>query len=193
MIEPFNDKAFLHGTGTYDYSLMYEYIYNNYVIPYFRIYETRNSKPLLLMYNGDNLTDTGYFPRDERFSYLVVGMATYCDVIFHHLTPVGSALPQPYKRSCSIAPRYDDSRLGRSWSNYIVDAHYDERIYQRQWDKLSNWLNSGFDALDYVFLCTWNDYSERAQIEPHFDATSFLNDPYYIFDLTKQNLKRLRS
>jgi hypothetical protein len=190
MIEPFNDTNFFNGTGEYDYSHMYNYVWNNFANKYPHLYEKRENKPVLFMYNGDNLTDQGKnWKSDARFSYLVVGMAPYTDIVFHHLTDVynGSI---PHGRSYSIAPRYDDSILNRFWSNHTIDFDYSENRYIGQWDEVLNWAKNG--KLEYVMLCTWNDYSERTQIEPHHDRDAFTSDPYYLFNITKEYVSKLK-
>jgi hypothetical protein len=190
MIEPFNDTKFFSGTGEYNYDYMYNYVWDNFANKYPHLYEKRESKPVLFVYNGDNLTDQGKdWKSDARFNYLAVGMAPYADIVFHHLTSVynGSVPHGPYY---SIAPRYDDTRLNRSWSNYTIDPDYSENAYIEQWEKVLAWARNG--KLEYVMLCTWNDYSERTQIEPHYDKDAFTSDPYYLFNITKDYVSKLK-
>jgi hypothetical protein len=41
------------------------------------------------------------------------------------------------------------------------------------------------EEINIVLITSWNEYHERTEIEPHYDATANV-DPYYIYKLTKQ-------
>jgi len=85
----------------------------------------------------------------------------------------------------TIEPRYDDSRLGNG-RNTKNDPDFSEGEYQKQWDVAKAWIEAG--KCKIVLIGTWNDYTERTQVEPCFDATSFTPYPFYLLDITRANI-----
>jgi hypothetical protein len=91
----------------------------------------------------------------------------------------------------TVEPRYDDSRLGLDpysgeVRNTTDDPDYSRGQYQAQWDIANDWIKNG--QCHIVLIGTWNDYTERTQIEPCFDSTSFAEDPFYLLNITRANV-----
>lgn len=47
-------------------------------------------------------------------------------------------------------------------------------------------------AIDVITIASWNEYAERSNIEPHIDATALNKDPYYLFNLTKYYIAKIK-
>lgn len=184
MIEPFNE------TGTYNYTEIYNYIYNEYVAAYPQIYMKLYGKPLLCLYNAENLTKNGKMPLDNRFEIRIVGHESYANWLFY-----GSYEMKSWENELvmdgqiSVMPRYDDTHFRSPGAQ--KDPTYKEGYYDQQWSKVLKLAREG--KVNYVTIATWNEYHERTQIEPCWDKTSYKkNDPFYIFKKTKDYIKQLK-
>lgn len=71
MVEPFSIN-----NSTYNYSEIYNHIYENFVEPYSSFFYN-DSKPVICFFNNQNLTDNGTIPLDERFNTITVGQQNY--------------------------------------------------------------------------------------------------------------------
>jgi hypothetical protein len=97
-------------------------------------------------------------------------------------------------------PRYDESRLdphnktGNPPRNIICDPRLDGSaegnetpldgipLYDKQWKDVI----SHKKELKLVAIATWNDFTERTQIEPCNDSTSaYKDDPFFLLNRTK--------
>jgi hypothetical protein len=120
--------------------------------------------------------------------------------------------PFPLKNgSMCVLPRYDETRLdpnnetgyeGRMNRTICCDPRLDgsvERnesppgnvsLYDQQWSKVLS--NASAGNLDYVLIGTWNDFTERTQIEPCYDLTStYIGNTTYLLDRTKYWINQL--
>jgi hypothetical protein len=97
-------------------------------------------------------------------------------------------------------PRYDETRLdptgikgkirnrcadqclnGSGWENV---EPLNEPSYDYQWKEVLS--NASAGKIKYVGIATWNDFTERTQIEPCYDLTSaYLGNTTYLLDRTR--------
>lgn len=188
-VEPINES------GVYDFTAIKDYIYQNFVAPYPSIYMKLDGKPLLTWMQGGNMTNPqenqNTIHSDSRYTNRIIGDMPYADWYWwfpnnekpDQKEPLLS--PEDGGETC-ILPRYDDSRLGAG-RNTTDDPDYSEGLYQNEWNVANAWIKKG--QCDIVLIGTWNDYTERTQIEPCFDATSFAPYPFYLLDITRGNIQ----
>lgn len=195
-VEPINES------GTYDFPLIMDYIYNTYVEPYRSIYMTLDDKPLLTWMQGGTMTNPQAnqiaIHNDSRFESRIIGDMDYVDWYWWFPNNEHPEQHDPKLETrldggeTTIEPRYDDSRLGLDpfsgeVRNTTDDPDYSEGQYQVQWDIANDWIKKG--QCHIILIGTWNDYTERTQIEPCFDSTSkFSDNPFYLLKITRQNI-----
>ncbi|HUW47586.1 MAG TPA: hypothetical protein VMW36_02445 [Patescibacteria group bacterium] len=163
MVEDFNQS------GTYDFSAIYDYIYDNYATQYGNEFFDLNGKPLVCWWNSD-MTNTSEsrqrIGNDSRFAARIIGHHDYVDWYAWRPCSVDDenypiTLPKLSKDGFTcIEPRYDDSHIGRSST---FDDDYSEGVYDRQW----TWALKQGSNLNIIAIYSWNEYHERSQIEPH--------------------------
>jgi hypothetical protein len=195
MIEPYNETE-----DGYNYSQLYDHVYDAFVSPYptvyyqyghYDAYGTYFYKPLLLFYNGAYLTPNE-FPKDDRFTILVVGHSDYANWIYEDVRKTYADYPWPNEpipreRQVSILPRFDDYYV-RS-PNYTIDSKL-EWLYDSQWKRALDYAQKG--KVNLVTIVSWNEYPERTAIEPHYDSTAVNRDPYFLFSKTEQYIAELK-
>jgi hypothetical protein len=193
-IEPINES------GTYDFGEICDYVYGRYVEPFSSIYMNLENKPLLTWYQGGNMTGSQEnrfaLKSDNRFTHRITGDNVYCDWYWWYPSNEYPREMSPKLSSSdfgqtTVEPRYDDSRLGVDPSNGLArnttaDSDLSGGLYQNQWDIVNEWIDAG--QCHVVLIGTWNDYTERTQIEPCFDSTSVFSSPFHLLDITKQNI-----
>ena len=176
MVEPFNES------GTYNFTEIYNYIYDlvdQYPTVYFKV----DGKPLICFFNGANMTSPTVFAKDDRFTVKIVGNDNTAEWQYDGVTKKDNpptAIPFPRDRQISVSPRFDDFYVREN--NETVDPEL-EYLYQQQWEKALDYAKRG--DIDFVTITSWNEYPERTAIEPHLDATALNQDPYYLYNLTK--------
>lgn len=163
MVEDFNQS------GTYDFTAIYDYIYDNYATRYENEFFDLNGKPLVCWWNSD-MTSTSEsrqkIGNDSRFTARIIGHHDYVDWYAWRPCSVDDqdyplTLPKLSKDGFTcIEPRYDDSHIGRSST---FDDDYSEGVYDRQW----TWALKQGSNLSIIAIYSWNEYHERSQIEPH--------------------------
>lgn len=184
MVEPFSSNM--------NYSQVFDYVYENYVVPYRVWYMTFKGKPLIFFFNP---IYNGFY-RDERFTVYVVGNPpNKVDLIFwkgmdclddyKNVEDISWYTGNPvinYDGIVSIIPRYDDKLMFEAGSRSTFmqfDRLLDKGLYGKEW----NYVISNKDKINMVLIYSWNEYHERSAIEPHFDLSSA--DTVYLTDLTK--------
>jgi len=175
MVEPFNE------TGTYNFTQIYDYIYNEYVTcydNYMRLYD----KPLLLIFNG-NITKDGKIQYDNRFEIRIVGRKFNPYIDWEYEVPAVSEQPLCRDGEISVIPRYD----AHGWK---CDITYSEGLYDKQWNKVLSLARQG--AVKIVTIISWSEFMERTAIEPHYDATAYDPDHYFLYDKTKKYINKLK-
>jgi len=185
MIEPFDRRD----QPLYNYTETYDYIYTNFVEPYPTVYFKYQGKPLVTFFNDPHLTPNGVYPKDDRFTMLIVGGDTYVDWFYtSDLFPYWVHEPYPRNRQISVIPRFDDSQYRDP--PHIVDADLTLGVYKKQWEKAINLAKE--NKIDIITITSWNEYVERTAIEPHYDYTAWNPDPYYLYNMTKNFINELR-
>jgi len=185
MVEPFNE------TGTpdaYNYTEIYNYIYENYVSPYPSIYMQLNNRPLICFFNGNLTKNLNFF--DNRYETRIVGSRGNQQSEWIYDIPTESPT-LCVDGEINVIPRYDISH----WKNFSkpIDQNLTEGIYDKQWNKVLNLARQG--KVRIVTITSWNEYAERTQIEPSWDKTSSLqkNNPFYLYNKTQNYIKQLRN
>jgi len=174
MVEDFNQS------GTYDFTAIYDYIYDNYATRYGNEFFDLNGKPLVCWWNSD-MTNTSEsrqrIGNDSRFAARIIGHHDYVDWYAWRPCSVDDedypiTLPKLSKDGFTcIEPRYDDSHIGRSGT---FDDDYSEGVYDRQW----TWALKQGSNLSIIAIYSWNEYHERSQIEPHITNGTLVLLPF---------------
>jgi hypothetical protein len=117
-----------------------------------------------------------------------------------------SAFPPKNGFMC-VMPRYDETRLDpngtmgkvrdRCADPYLNGSYWNntdplnEPLYDYQWKEVLS--NASAGKVQYVGIATWNDFTERTQIEPCYDNTSaYRDDPSFLLDKTRYYTSQLR-
>ena len=176
MVEPFNSgwpEAYNSANGTYNFPMIYGYIYDTYVSKYPNCFYLE-SKPAIGFYDdpSKNLTANGV-PDDDRFSTRLIGC--HADDDWEYQVPDATQFRVCRDGEVSVCPRYDANGTQ-------VDVNYTEGLYLKQWSNAIDGVRNGTTKL--VTIISWNEFAERTAIEPHIDSTA-TTPPYYLLDLTK--------
>ena len=174
MVEDFNQS------GTYDFTAIYDYIYDNYATRYGNEFFDLNGKPLVCWWNSDMTSTSESRQRignDSRFAARIIGHHDYVDWYAWRPCSVDDedypiTLPKLSKDGFTcIEPRYDDSHIGRSST---FDDDYSEGVYDRQW----TWAMKQGSNISIIAIYSWNEYHERSQIEPHITNGTLVLLPF---------------
>jgi hypothetical protein len=205
LLAEFNMKACIivegiNESGVYDFGHIHNYIWDNFVSPYSSVYMRILGKPVCCFFQYEHMTDTiekrDAIHSDSRFENRIVGWATWCD--WGGWTPYcyGSSL-EPVQSGLDgftwVTPRYDERGLGNDGNGVnrtdTFDLDYRSGLYQHEWDIVKPWVLDG--SCKFVCIYAWNEFNERATLEPDFDATSFTSDSFYLLNLTRANIESL--
>ena len=184
IVEPFNKTG-----NSYDYNGIYNHIYDNFVAPYPSLYYYNGSKPAICFFNNQSLTDNGTIPRDERFNTILVGQQNYTQWIYTDLNYKDYPAHEPLNQ-ISVTPRYDESNLSDRIGKVKVDIYLNESVYDKEWMNATQLFRNG--SISTILISTWNEYPERTEIEPHHDATALNQDPYFLYNKTKDYITQIR-
>jgi hypothetical protein len=195
MVEGFNDRF---GPDAYNFTGIYEYVYNTYVLPYGDIYLDLNGKPVVCWFNFVNMTVPLANRERIRSPYVdvevrIIGQSSYVDWWF----------AMPYSQDSNsmigvfsndsmvcVQPRYDDTHLG--WGHHSFDSTYFEDLYDSQWLQAIDFAKD--DKCKMVSIYSWNEFHERSQIEPCFDNTSYkAGSTTLILDKTRSYITQIKS
>jgi FtsZ-binding cell division protein ZapB len=178
MVEPFQNAT------AYDYTAIYNYIYDEFVVHFPSVYYNHeNEGPLICFFNDGNLTHNGTVPKDERFNAILVGQESYVQWIYTDLNCHVEPTSNPYTSQTSVTPRYDDSRVPGRNPNCTVDANLTGGTYDSQWENALKLLEEG--KIETITITSWNEHPERTAIEPHVDATAENPDPWFLYNKTR--------
>jgi hypothetical protein len=184
MVEPFN----LTENPTYTYSEIYDYVYTTFYEGFPAFYFKIDDKPLICFWNDPYLTPNGIFERDPRFTVKIVGGNSYANWIYEDVRETYRSKPYPPReRQTPVTPRFDDYFV--RYPNNTYDAEL-LHLYKEQWERALKFAKKG--NVDFITICSWNEYPERTAIEPHQDYTSWNNDPYYLYNMTKDYITELK-
>jgi hypothetical protein len=184
MIEPFTggwDEAYNTTTGVYNYTLIYKYIYDNYVTPYKSQYMNMSSFPVLAVFKEVGSTNF-HLQEDSRFTMRIVGADK--DTNWEMQVPELTQQPVCIDGEINIMPRYD----AHGWKD---DITYSEGLYDKMWNRAIGLAKEG--SIHMVTIASWNEFAERTQIEPTNDTTSFTSSPYYLFEKTRMYINIIKS
>lgn len=187
MVEPFGrgwNEAYNASTGAYNFTLIYNYIYDTYVTKFGSNCFNLNGNPVIGFYDdaSKNLTRNG-IPVDSRFTLRLIGCQSNDDWEYQVPDPSLSAQPVCRDGEISVSPRYDAN-------GWYEDVNYTQGLYDQQWIKAINEAKQG--KVDIITIISWNEFAERTQIEPAWDTTSaFKDNPFYLFNKTENYIKSL--
>lgn len=189
MVEPFGNgwtEAYDASSGTYNFTLIYNYIYSTYITKFNSNCFNLDGKPVIGFYDDISRTLTGNgVPEDNRFSLRLIGCQPNDD--WEYQVPDPSLSTQPVCRDgeISVCPRYD----ANGWHE---DVNYSQGLYDSQWNKTINEAKRG--NISIVTIISWNEFAERTQIEPSNVSGSYQPDNYYLmFDKTYQYIQMVKN
>jgi hypothetical protein len=188
MVEPYNKNG-----GPYNFTEIYNHIWDDFVSPYPSLYFSEG-KPLLFFFaraDNDSLTNNGTLPPDmngTRFKTVLVGQTDYVQWVYTDLNCFVKPKRVPYTDEISVTPRFDDSRVpGRT--PCVVDPNLTQGTYDIEWENAIQLWRDG--KIDTIMITSWNEYPERTAIEPHYDATAYTQDQYYLYNKTKEYISQV--
>ena len=188
MVEEFGDgwlDAYNESSSKYNFGVIYDYIYNNYIAEFKSNTFNLDGKPAIGFYDSPNRTFTkNIVASDERFSLRIIGCNPDDD--WEYQVPNSNLSNQPVCRDgeISVCPRYD----ANCW---FEDVNYTEGLYDAQWSKAISETKKG--NVKIITIISWNEYAERTQIEPTFDTTSaFKENPFYFFNKTQAYIENVK-
>lgn len=189
MVEPY-DPA-----NAYNFEAIYKYIYDNYVSPYANIYMTFDSEPLVCFHNDEKMTGTesrrtDIYYSDTRFTTRIVGYNSYVDWWYGMPSNTNNSmapLPSQKDNMFCVEPRYDNFYInGTPTARY--DTDYTDGLYDNEWNVTIQL--SAENKVNYVTICSWNQYHERTQIEPHTTDGKYALS---IFSKTKSYIDQIKT
>lgn len=184
MVEAFNKTG-----NSYDYEGIYDHIYSGFVEPYSSLYYNR-SKPLVCFFNNQNLTDNGNFPQDieARFNTIIVGQQSYAEWTYTDLNIYDLPAHELHDQT-SVTPRFDDSRFNTP--SVVKDPSLAEGVYDQEWMNAIELVHDG--KVKIIMITSWNEFVERTEIEPHYDATPWAASNYtdFLYNKTKDSIGAL--
>jgi hypothetical protein len=201
----------MEGGGPEDWKVWKDWVYENYTKKYSQIWlnDPEENKPFLFWMNSDMSNDSSTrqsIKKDPDFSVRILGQADYSDwKTWTPYTDSGStsAFPPSLNEFMCVMPRYDERGLtperNRCADPYLngsdgqdVEPLNGEPLYDKQWKEVL--VNALAGDVKYVAIATWNDFTERTQIEPCYDNTSaYKDDPYFLLNKTKHYINELSS
>lgn len=186
------------------------YVYDHYCSNYSDIWlnDSGSGKPFLFWMNADDLynkTVQDEAKNDSKFETRFLGQANYSDWMTWTPYRWGGATcafqPSMNEFMC-VMPRYDERGLSpdrlRCSDPYLngSDGSYTDPLnglplYDKQWEEVIS--NASAGKIKYVGIATWNDFTERTQIEPCYDNTSaYKDDPFFLLNKTKYYISMLK-
>jgi hypothetical protein len=209
------DDIFANSTNVHssDYSDIYNYINESYLVPYQDNYFKLNGKPVLGWWACADMTDNLTRRRDwvfnstwtQTFEVRTIGQhhdyVESFDKNWYGWTPSTST---PDERSLTfgqsdgfifIEPRYDDTHKYLWNTTNNGTTFFNQNLtggYELQWQAVLNGQASNNDV-NIVCIYSWNSYDERSAIEPEIDFTVPNLDPWYLLNMTRRYIMALKS
>ena len=194
MIEPWlGDEDPASNTTIYNatwWNNTLHYIQTHYIEEYGHSYLHLDGHPLILAFNPIGMK---YRPNTTMYTIRIVGNdidnARYQDWDYwpdydKNLTGKLRIRTDGY---VAITPRYDDEHF-RPGNVPSYDPNLTKNWYQKQWQ----WILNNTQNISIITIATWNEYHERTMIEPHYDATSPIKDPYYLYNITRKYIDQIK-
>ncbi len=167
-----------------------QYIKTHYIDQYNYSYLYLDSRPLIIAFNPIGMK---YKPNTTIYTIRIVGNdidnAHYQDWDYwpdYDINLTGQ-LRIRTDEYVAVTPRYDDEHF-RPGNLLGYDPNLTMHWYQKQW----NWIINNTDNISLIAIATWNEYHERTMIEPHYDATSPFDNPYYLYNITKEYISLIQ-
>jgi hypothetical protein len=185
MVEPLNNS------GKYDFGGIYNYIYEEFVVPYSSVYYNYDERPLICFFDNGSLTSSGptsFNDSESRFNTVLVGQTEYVQWEYTSANCYVEPKHVPYTDEISVTPRFDDSRFRTP--SCVNDSTLAEGLYDQEWKNAMQLWRSG--TIHTIIITSWNEYVERTEIEPHYDATAYNHDPYFLYNKTKDYINQLQ-
>ena len=200
----------IEGGKPQDWQALRNWVYENYTKKYPQIWlnDPEKNEPFLFWMNSDITNDNATrqsIEADHDFSVRILGQANYSDwMTWRPYIDSGTTRTFPPKNGfMCVMPRYDERGLAPD-RNRCADPYLDasdgqnveplngEPIYDKQWKEV--FVNALAGDVKYVGIATWNDFTERTQIEPCYDNTSaYKDDPFFLLNKTKHYTTQLRT
>jgi hypothetical protein len=196
-----------------------DHVNSTYLSRYHDIWlnESTSGMPYLFWMNAhdlENETVRGEAKNGTGFVTRMLGQANYSDwktwTPYTYGSGATSAFPPSEDGFMCVMPRYDETRLDPNGimgtiRNRCADPYLNgsdgqnvgplngEPLYDKQWKEvLSN--ASSLEGIKYVGIATWNDFTERTQIEPCYDFTSaYKENATYLLNRTKYWINILKN
>ncbi|MEM2099658.1 MAG: hypothetical protein QXU99_07995 [Candidatus Bathyarchaeia archaeon] len=196
-------------TGNWtDETEIYGYVWDNFVTRYYPVYHHYQGKPLILFFSECSTiyNSTDPLKKDSRFTVISMGVKSYDDWLYNAIYYPERADENswcavknwegdsPRCRHIPVTPRFDERHIGYISDRppsigYYVDPEL-TWLYDAEWEKALKAVKE--NQVDVITISWWNEFAERSQIEPCYDATAKSADPYFIFNKTKYYISRLR-
>jgi hypothetical protein len=200
----------IEGGQPQDWQVLRNWVYENYTKKYPQIWlnDPEKNEPFLFWMNSDITNDNvtrQFIEADHDFSVRILGQANYSDwMTWRPYTDSGATRAfLPKNGFMCVMPRYDERGLAPD-RNRCADPYLDgsdgqnveplngEPLYDKQWKEV--FVNALAGDVKYVGIATWNDFTERTQIEPCYDNTSaYKDDPFFLLNKTKHYTTQLRT
>jgi hypothetical protein len=197
-------------TGNWtDETEIYDYVWDNFVTKYQQFYYHYQGKPLILFFSECstiyNRTDP--LQKDPRFTVISMGVKSYDDWLYNAIYYPERTNENPWCgvknwegvsprcRHIPVTPRFDERFITQNPQDrpppigYYVDPEL-TWLYDAEWKKALEAVKE--NQVDVITISWWNEFAERSQIEPCYDATAQSTDPYFIFNKTKYYISKLR-
>lgn len=206
-------EGYREGYNDYNFTSIRDYINNTYLTYYGDIWLHYDNKPLLCWMTAPNMTGTATDPRpdnikdimdDPIFEPRIIGQDSYVNWTSwrpYRGCNITSTFPPSMNEFIAVMPRYDESRLdpqrktGEPYRNITCDPNLDGSdgenveplnwtpLYDKQWSQAIQCARNG--TVKFIAIATWNDFTERTQIEPCNDSTSAYKDnPFFLLNRT---------
>lgn len=189
-----------------DYSDIYNYINESYLVPYWNSYFKLNGKPVLGWWAcrdmTDNITRRQYWVFNSSwtqvFEVRTIGHHhDYNEAFDKHWygwTPSTSTTNETeltFGQSDGfifIEPRYDDTHKYLWNTTSYGNTTFNQNLtggYENQWDQVID-RKITFGDLKIICIYSWNSYDERSAIEPQYDLTRPYLDSWELLNLTRE-------
>lgn len=190
MVEPYlgNDGS-LYNRSFWENVL--DYIDSNYIKPYSNSYLYLHGKPLVMAFNPIGMY---YNPSNDFPQYTIritgndIDNAKYQDWDYwpDYIDVNNVELRIRKDGMVAVIPRYSDIHFRTPGKS--IDIDYSQGLYVKEWE----WILNNTNNVNIVIITSWNEYHERTEIEPHYDANATV-DPFYIYNLTKEYVIKAKS
>jgi hypothetical protein len=172
-------------------SAIYDYIYSNFTLAYPSCYFYLYGKPLIVFFSVDSTIFNVDNPLslDSRFTVRTMGNHANDNWLYENFANNGGITS--HCRQIPVIPRFDNSHITNPPRDLIVicDAKL-SWLYKSEWNRAVKCTQN--NSIDVVTISWWNEFAERSEVEPHYDATAYSNDPFLLFNITKEYIARLR-